>query len=143
MESTIYEGGLRFECTRCNRCCRHETGYVFMSERDIERLCRGLSLGREAFVGRYCRNVQLGPTSWLSLLETDDFDCIFWKDGGCSVYEHRPLQCRSYPFWQANLESDETWQDTATQCEGVGRGRVHSKKEIDAWLLARRAETPV
>ena len=34
----FYSDGLRFECTRCSRCCRHTPGYVFLSENDVERL---------------------------------------------------------------------------------------------------------
>ena len=31
----------------------------------------------------------------------DSYDCIFFdrNKNGCSVYEARPLQCRTFPFW--------------------------------------------
>ncbi len=54
------------------------------------------------------------------------------------MYQHRPLQCRSYPFWSGNLTSRDTWERLKLSCPGVGRGRLHSKREIEAWL--RRAE---
>ncbi len=35
-------------------------------------------------------------------------DCIFWRgDEGCSVYPHRPLACRAYPFEPERAEGDE------------------------------------
>ena len=29
------------------------------------------------------------------------YDCVFFspKNGGCMIYEARPSQCRSFPFW--------------------------------------------
>ncbi len=38
MEEVFYGRGLRFECTRCSRCCRHNPGYVFLSPVDLARL---------------------------------------------------------------------------------------------------------
>ncbi|MBI4396512.1 MAG: YkgJ family cysteine cluster protein [Elusimicrobia bacterium] len=30
-------------------------------------------------------------------VKTDSHDCIFVKDGLCSIYENRPLDCRAFP----------------------------------------------
>ncbi|HUX21603.1 MAG TPA: YkgJ family cysteine cluster protein, partial [Spirochaetia bacterium] len=38
MYKPFYQDGLRFECTRCDACCRHEPGYVFLSQTDLRRL---------------------------------------------------------------------------------------------------------
>ena len=67
-------------------------------------------------------------------------DCIFWRDGGCSVYESRPLQCRSYPFWSHQLTNRETWNRVADSCPGVNMGKLHSQIEIDRWLEDRRIQ---
>jgi Fe-S-cluster containining protein len=70
----------------------------------------------------------------LSFIETDNYDCIFWAKSGCEIYEARPIQCRSYPFWNTHLFSHRDWADLGVSCPGVGKGTTHSKAEIDEWL---------
>lgn len=143
MEHTLSKNGLRFECTRCSNCCRHEPGYVFLSRRDIERICRGLGIDEPDMVLKYCRTVHVGEFKKLSLKEKKNYDCIFWENDGCSIYEHRPLQCRSYPFWMKNVESENSWRETSKQCPGIGKGKLYKQKEIEAWLTARLVNPPV
>ncbi len=140
MREPFYSDGLRFGCTRCSKCCRHTPGYVFLSEADIEPLLRALSVPRQTFLQGYCRRVRFGPVQRLSLKERPNVDCILWEDGGCSVYEARPLQCRSFPFWSSCLSSMEEWQFHGRQCPGIGTGPLHSRKEIEGWLAQRISE---
>eukprot|EP01031_Cornospumella_fuschlensis_P022540 gene22540-27509_t len=40
--------------------------------------------------------------------------CIFLSDADaktCTIYEERPLQCRTYPFWPSLMRSDAAWQE--------------------------------
>ena len=136
----FYENGLRFECTRCSRCCRHTSGYVFLSFADLEALRSAMGMGRADFLRTYCRRVSFGITQRVSLREKPNLDCIFWENGGCSVYESRPLQCRSFPFWSACVSSPEQWETHAEQCPGIGKGTLHSRRTIDGWLDKRRSE---
>lgn len=140
MNTPFYSKGLRFECTGCSHCCRHEPGYVFLSEKDLTRLCAGTGLDRFGFIQRYCRTVNLNGFSRISLVEKENYDCIFWQDGGCSVYESRPVQCRTYPFWDPFLSDEKEWESLARECPGANRGRLYSQKEIEALLDARRTE---
>ena len=138
MKKSFYAEGLRFECTNCSRCCRHEPGYVFLSRKDLDLLIAETGLDRDGFISRYCRNVDIGGFTRLSLIEKRNYDCIFWKDGGCSVYAGRPLQCRTYPFWTVNLESEADWELLLQECPGAGRGRLYSEREINELLELRR-----
>ncbi|MFP4204603.1 MAG: YkgJ family cysteine cluster protein [Spirochaetaceae bacterium] len=139
-EEEFFAEGLRFHCTRCSMCCRFDSGYVFLSQRDIERIADGLHTGESEVRETYCRRVQLGPVSRLSLKEQPNKDCVFWMDGECSIYEHRPLQCRSFPFWPANLGSRSRWDDLERECPGVNIGRRHSAREIRQLLAAHRRD---
>ena len=42
----------------------------------------------------------------------------------CSLYDARPTQCRTWPFWQENLVSPEMWERVrkTTPCPGMGSG---------------------
>ena len=84
--------------------------------------------------------MRYGPETRLSLKEKPNLDCILWESGGCSVYEARPLQCRSFPFWSSCVASSEEWEYHARQCPGMGKGPLHSREEIDRWLALRLKE---
>jgi Fe-S-cluster containining protein len=100
------------------------------------------------FIEGYCRwvpNLDGGGrrSRKLSLKEKANYDCIFWKNG-CSVYEARPLQCRTFPFWPSMLESSQSWaaSSAAMSCPGMGKGTLHPMEEIEA-ILARQQAEPV
>jgi uncharacterized protein len=127
--------GLRFECTACGKCCANhgEFSYVYSSREEREALARHFGLSRAAFEARYCDDVEGG----LSFKSREDA-CIFLKAGKCSVYELRPAQCRTFPFWPELLVDEDTWQrDVASFCPGVGQGPLHGVDEIRA--TARRS----
>ena len=141
MDSDVfYRKGLRFGCTRCSRCCRHTAGYVFLSSSDLDTLASALGMDRQDVLRTRCRRVPLGIANRISLREKANLDCTFWENGGCSVYEARPLQCRSFPFWAACVSSPEEWKMHGQQCPGIGKGKVHSRVEIDGWLSQRQKE---
>jgi len=134
MEECFYSEGLKFSCMKCSRCCRHDPGFVFLSESDLARLLLATGLARGDFIDKYCKKVSVNGAVELSLIEKPNFDCIFWNDGGCSVYEHRPYQCRSFPFWSENVSSKVRWQALRSYCPGIDRGALHGKAEIDEWM---------
>ncbi len=141
MEKPFYSDGLNFECQKCSGCCRHDPGYVFLSQEDLDNLSRVTSLSEKDFKDQYCREINIGGFRRLSLNEKSNYDCIFWKETGCIVYEGRPLQCRSYPFWTPYLYSKSSWDELESSCPGVNKGRIHSFKEIEGWLN-KRVNTP-
>ena len=136
----FYSEGLRFECTRCNRCCRHEPGYVFLTRTDLKTLVKATGLSEGEFNRRYTKTVRMGEITRLSLKEKRNYDCIFWENDGCTVYESRPLQCRAFPFWAHNVDTQESWERASRDCPGIGRGPIHSREVIDSWLARRLVE---
>ena len=122
-------------------CCRFDTGYVFLSHNDLSRLAEGIGASVEEVEREYCTRVELGFVSRLSLREQENKDCVFWIDGECSVYEHRPLQCRSYPFWPAHLADRSEWDRLERECPGVNIGTRHSAAEIRGWLAAHERDS--
>jgi Fe-S-cluster containining protein len=136
----FYTGGLYFSCTRCSSCCRHESGFVFLSAQDVKLLAAARQMEYTGFVETYCRWVPAETgMEQLSLKEKSNFDCIFWKEG-CTVYSSRPLQCRTFPFWPAILYSPGSWEQVKTGCPGAGQGAFHGRGEIEALLAAQEAE---
>jgi Fe-S-cluster containining protein len=136
----FYAEGLRFSCVRCSACCRYESGYVFLSEKDIVILAVEQNMGKDEFIKVYCRWVAFGGgVEYLSLKEKSGYDCIFWQDG-CAVYAGRPRQCRDYPFWDSIMVSAEAWERAKSECPGMGKGELYSMDRIEALLQGRLAE---
>ncbi|MFP3042988.1 YkgJ family cysteine cluster protein [Treponema primitia] len=138
VDRPFYAQGLRFSCARCSECCRIDPGFVFLRKKDTEILVSALKMKYTEFVEFYCRWVpDLDGVEQLSLKEKANFDCIFWKNG-CSVYEARPLQCRTFPFWPSILQSTDSWE--AMNCPGMRKGALHSMMEIESILTRQKAE---
>ncbi|TWT59198.1 YkgJ family cysteine cluster protein [Allorhodopirellula solitaria] len=132
-----YADGLRFECTQCGACCSGEPGYVFVDESEIAAMAEELRLSVEEFHQKFLRRVG----SQFSLREYPDGDCIFLdpKSRHCLVYRSRPIQCRTWPFWDSTLESPADWRDTCDACPGAGKGQLYTFDEIEV----RRREKSV
>jgi len=137
-EQPFYAAGLRFSCQRCSSCCRHESGFVYLSENDLSRLANDFKMEYTAFIQTWCRWI---PFDWggahgagrLSLKEKSNFDCIFWKDG-CTVYHARPLQCRAFPFWDTVVCSPDAWETAGRGCPGINNGELRTREEIEDFL---------
>jgi uncharacterized protein len=125
-----YKDGLPFQCTQCGDCCTGAPGFVWVNSEEIAAIAA--LVGSEsvaAFEAKYVRKVG----NRRSLVELDGGDCIFWsrETRGCTVYSARPRQCRTWPFWDSNLESPEEWARTCEHCPGSGEGPVHSLEVIE------------
>lgn len=137
-DTPFYKDGLAFECQRCSACCRHEPGFVFLSQADLDALCAGTGMDEDAFIAVYCRWVPWeGGVEILSLKEKANNDCIFWGDKGCEVYQNRPYQCSSYPFWGSILRDKKYWEDCARDCPGIGKGAIIPGDVIESLIEGR------
>jgi Fe-S-cluster containining protein len=88
------------------------------------------------FIKIYCRRVPGSKGGeCLSLKEKSNLDCIFWNDG-CTVYQARPQQCRTFPFWKSLVKSSSSWKDAGTCCPGINTGKLHDRETIEACLAA-------
>jgi Fe-S-cluster containining protein len=133
-DNPFYAQGLCFSCTRCSACCRFAPGYVFLSKTDVDILVSFLNMDYNEFIETYCRWINgYGGKARLSLKEKANYDCIFWKEG-CTVYEGRPRQCRTFPFWPDILRSAKSWGNAARSCPGIGKGKRYDRSYIELRL---------
>ena len=128
MPQPWYHEGLRFECTQCGDCCSGAPGYVWVNQEEIDALAQKLGMDVEAFEQKYVRRVGVRRT----LVEFPNGDCVFLDPGTrrCTVYEARPRQCRTWPFWESNLQTPASWKETCERCPGCGRGDLVPLEEI-------------
>jgi Fe-S-cluster containining protein len=134
-----YAEGLKFGCTQCGNCCSGGPGFVWVTIDDLVNIAGFLQMDVEAFSKTYVRRIH----GALSLIEkrAADYDCIFLKreDGKamCGIYPVRPTQCRTWPFWNQNLNSPQAWENAAENCPGMrnGKGKSYDFETIEAGRL--------
>lgn len=130
-DEPFYKDGLQFSCKRCSFCCGHSPGFVYLSKRDLESLCRHTKLSAKQFVETYCRWADYSyGEQVLALKEKKNYDCILWENG-CTCYESRPVQCSTYPFWTWMINDRETWEECGKTCPGINNGKLWSRAEIE------------
>jgi len=135
-----YDDGVRFRCLHpeCSRCCSgaRGPGYVWVSADDMEAIATFLQISFDEFTRTYIRQVEFS----FSLIETRNHDCIFLEDGNCSIYPVRPTQCRTYPFWPENTESERQWLKEGRDCPGINADLTTiSAEQVDRQLAEDHA----
>ncbi len=126
-----YQNGLRFQCSQCGDCCTGAPGYVWVNKEEMAGLAAALGIDElEEFKDKYARKIGIR----LSLKERPNGDCVFFdgQSRKCTVYDARPRQCRTWPFWDSNLRTPETWATTCEVCPGSGRGQLHQIEKIES-----------
>ena len=135
MAEPWYQEGLRFHCTRCGHCCTGAPGYVWVDDDEIRAIAEHRGETAEQVTGLYTRPVG----GRRSLRERANGDCVFYDPGeGCTVYPARPRQCRTWPFWESNVLTPESWERTCAVCPGSGRGELIPAEEITRRLKVIR-----
>lgn len=126
---------LRFECQSSGKCCtsRGAYGYVYLTAEDRNRFAKYFGMTTAAFVREHCET-----TGGNVHLKNPETDCAFLRGRKCSVYEARPVQCRTWPFWPENLHAKTWTSEIASFCPGVGKGRLYSPEEVETLLAEMR-----
>lgn len=88
-------------CAKCGgNCCTGESGNIFVSVTEITAIAKLLEMDEGEFRRTYLRKEGFR----FSLKEkkvNGSYDCVFFDRSlkGCTIYIARPLQCRTFPFW--------------------------------------------
>src|SRR6478672_2849825 len=127
MSEPWYKDGLNFTCSQCGNCCTGPPGFVWVNDAEVAAIAEHRGESVEEVQALFTRLASGGRT----LRERNNGDCVFLgSDRRCTVYPVRPRQCRTWPFWESNLKTPETWQRTCEICPGSGNGELISAEEI-------------
>jgi len=121
--------GLKFACSGCGRCCQND-GDVWLDTDEFADLCEGLKMTPADVLERYTDEIVGG---WVKLKnkagkpskEGKESDrCVFLDDDGkrCTIYEVRPVQCRTYPYWPKLLFNRTSYDAQAVQPDDAPTG---------------------
>lgn len=106
MSNIIKQDGFNYSfdalaCSSCQaKCCTGESGYIHVNASEMESISKFLDLSIEDFTQNY-----LFKNGYkYSIKERkfgDSYECAFYDraSNGCVIYEVRPTQCRTFPFW--------------------------------------------
>jgi Fe-S-cluster containining protein len=91
-----------------------------MTTADMHRIAAYLNLPLDEFTRTYVRKIG----DRYSLMEKFNYDCTFFTRDphgktGCAIYPVRPMQCRTWPFWDENLKSPAAWKRASHKCPGM------------------------
>lgn len=119
------QSSMPFECTSCGKCCR-TVGDVYLSPKETTEAADLLKISTYEFIKTYCSHTLRMPkdpkNTWVKLKDKTSEKgeenaagsspaCVFLdsETNFCKIYEARPTQCRTYPFWPSLLSSPEAW----------------------------------
>ena len=106
MSALMKEEGFNYSfnpsaCTECaGKCCTGESGYIYVSKTEIEAIAKLLDMDIREFVSQYLFK-KMYKYSIKERKNGDSHECVFYDtaSNGCSIYDARPSQCKTFPFW--------------------------------------------
>ena len=135
--------GIKFECQRCSKCC---SGEVVLTYWDIERISKEHPDLKWAIIPTISPRypdldllysiLHVGPTG------DEPGVCCYLGGNACTIYDARPLTCRTYPFsieWKRKIKKEQkipkqapVFREPLThrvyvvvydpECPGIGKG---------------------
>ncbi|MCK9337915.1 MAG: YkgJ family cysteine cluster protein [Arcobacteraceae bacterium] len=90
------------ECSKCSgNCCIGESGYIWISPKEMEEFAKFLDMSVEEFAQKYLIKVGYKYSIKEVEYQPNKFACVFFnfEQRNCGAYEVRPTQCRTFPFW--------------------------------------------
>lgn len=102
-----------FDCQRCGDCCKGYGG-TYLTEVEIDIICRYLGMNRERFFQEAC---QMSGDKAL-IAQAQNGYCVFW-DQLCRIHPVKPQMCRRWPFIDSLLVDIRNWPAMAASCPGM------------------------
>lgn len=123
-----YADGVRFECRQSGQCCTNHGSYsrVYLEDDEAKEVARLKGISLKELEREWCYREE-----GHRLVQSRNNACAFLDGHRCTVYEARPHQCRTWPFWKENLKPSVWKRDVEAFCPGVGKGKVYSAQEIE------------
>ena len=130
MDKEIFYNGMKFKCQGSANCCvsRGNYGFVYLSVKDLNRLSKYFNITVNNFKKNYC----VSSNGYLHLKEIySNGNCQFLNNKKCSIYPARPTQCRTWPFWNENMNTKKWNKELINFCPGIGKGKKISFSMIE------------
>ena len=105
-------------CEECEgRCCTGESGYIYVTKAEIFAIAELLGLDVNEFALKYL--FKKGYKYSIKERKVgESYECVFFdkQNNGCTIYDARPKQCRTFPFWDYFKTRVDELKD---ECPGI------------------------
>jgi uncharacterized protein len=91
------------KCAECGgKCCRGESGNIWVNKDEIKSIANFLKV-TENQLEKGCLKSISGKFSVKDIALNGERVCFFFDmdKQNCSIYDVRPTQCRTFPFWES------------------------------------------
>ena len=91
------------KCSICEgNCCIGQSGYIWINPQEIDLLAKYLNISVQDCFDKYLLKYGYKFSIKEKQLSKDNFACVFFdlEKKQCGIYEARPKQCRTFPFWE-------------------------------------------
>ena len=105
-------------CNECQgRCCIGESGYIYVTKVEALAISEDLGIDIKQLVSEYL----FKKGYKYSIKENkigDSYECVFFDRelNGCKIYNARPDQCKTFPFWDYYKSRIDELKD---ECPGI------------------------
>ncbi len=89
-------------CSSClGNCCIGQSGNIWINQQEMMNLSKYLNISVEELKIKFLRKELYKYSIKEIQLSKNNFACIFFDldKKSCSIYEQRPQQCKTFPFW--------------------------------------------
>ncbi len=123
-DRSISKEGFRYTfdpgaCEECaGNCCTGESGHIWVSVQKIPEMAAFLEIGTDEFIKGYLEKSGYRYTLKEKVVVEGEYDCIFFdrEKSRCTIYPVRPIQCRTFPFWEYFKDHEE---ELRNECPGI------------------------
>jgi Fe-S-cluster containining protein len=106
--------------------------YQFLNAAEANDIAGYLKINKFDFFKKYTEERETPDGVTTSLKSKKNVpECVFLSDKKCTIYEVRPTQCRTYPWWPSTLIGEAEWKAEAMRCEGIVLDAVGPAVETD------------
>jgi Fe-S-cluster containining protein len=107
------------KCSECGgTCCIGESGNIWLTNKEIEDISLSLKINTTKFTNLYTDKIKYKTGLKEIKIGEQNYRCIFFDmdTKRCVIYEHRPKQCRTFPFWDYFKSN---YKELENECIGV------------------------
>ena len=98
------------KCATCEgNCCIGESGYIWITIAEIDTLANHLNISTQECFDKYLLKFGYKFSIKEKKISQNNYACVFFdlEKKQCGIYEARPTQCRTFPFWEHFKENIE------------------------------------
>lgn len=113
-------------CNACGgKCCVGESGYIFCTIKEMQEIALHLGILFDEFTKKYVKKVGY-KFSLIERASSLGHACVFFDPDSkkCQIYEVRPKQCRTFPFWDIYRDGKHL-DELKKECMGIGFDKTH------------------